>query len=45
MTIEQSKIMLWDLVLGMSDKDIQEFIVECKKIASIVLDFVDFDSC
>lgn len=39
MTIERAKVLLWSLVDGMTDEEIQQLISDSKRFASIVVDF------
>ncbi len=41
MTIERVRDLLWDIASPMSDEELQAFIIQCKRIASIILDFAE----
>lgn len=41
MTIEKAKGLLWEVAVQMNDEELQWFIIQCKRIASIIVDFAE----
>lgn len=39
MTIEEAKELLWELIVDLSDEEIKDFIIQSKRMASIIVDF------
>lgn len=41
MSLEQARNLLWDFTLWMTDEELKIFLNQCKKIASIIVDFAE----
>lgn len=41
MSIQKARDLLWELAISMTDKELEAFIIQCKRIASIIVDFAE----
>lgn len=41
MSIDEAREILWGLIADMNDEEVKNFIVQCTKMASIIVDFAE----
>ena len=41
MSIDEARKILWGLVADMNDEEIEQFITQCQRFASIIVDFAE----
>lgn len=44
MSVKQARDLLWKIVDFMSNEELELFIVQCKRIASVIMDFAEIET-
>ena len=41
MSLEEGRDLLWDAVKDMNDEELEDFIAQCKRFVSLIVDFAE----